>query len=612
MNEIVDFNQITRLRTKSNNKCTIYWTNIEDRLLNVYINNEEYKGLTPEKIAEKFGTNYALMQELRYLMQSKKDENIEGIFQNTQSVKKEIIDIFVDLMKEDNIVKDNLSIEEIKALLERNIDAVYIVDDAYREGTGGWYNLDSRNIYVKAKNPKELKEFLKYGNFEKILIEDLEKICHECIHALSPQGLESTDNISGKKGIAVNEGLVQFLTRKIISKRDPIYAMFPSCIYSEQVMDTEALISVYGKNIIDAYFQGNAKNIFNDPTTMGFVMTSDLKLALEDERERNNDFNTVKEMNKNFKKNLVIEHGIDLYSLCKYGILWPYEFQDIGIKKDSLIKFMRDDSDEFKELLGNVIYYWHLSEQDNKIIWDAIQKEMESQGDVSIENLLKYGLIHSEGNHDTTFDISRILLNIYDNNWDSLLQEMPDIFNSLSTTLGEDKSKKIMEKIILRTYLDTHEVNDDLPDSDFKYEVLGDLISFERCEQLEQIIDNISSVKDLEYYKTTIGKCIIVNSKNGNIQVVEDEYGYWLVIDDEEDEFCIEKDKDGKYILKSYTTSVDGERIQLDVGLGRNFLDDTTQIDREIMKQTDNLKISEIQSAMTEIEPITKGNKEER
>ena len=37
MNEIVDFNQITRLRTKSNNKCTIYWTNIEDRLLNVYI-----------------------------------------------------------------------------------------------------------------------------------------------------------------------------------------------------------------------------------------------------------------------------------------------------------------------------------------------------------------------------------------------------------------------------------------------------------------------------------------------------------------------------------------------------------------------------------------------
>ena len=52
--------------------------------------------------------------------------------------------------------------------------------------------------------------------------------------------------------------------------------------------------------------------------------------------------------------------------------------------------------------------------------------------------------------------------------------------------------------------------------------------------------------------------------------------------------------------------------MQLDVGLGRNFLDDTTQIDREIITQTASLKISEIQSAMTDIEAIAKGNKEER
>ena len=67
----------------------------------------------------------------------------------------------MSLMKEDNIFRDHLSIEEIKARLERNIDAVYIVDDAYEEGVGGWYNLNSRNIYVKAENPNELKEFLK-------------------------------------------------------------------------------------------------------------------------------------------------------------------------------------------------------------------------------------------------------------------------------------------------------------------------------------------------------------------------------------------------------------------------------------------------------------------
>ena len=200
MNEIVNFEQITRLRANSNNKCTIYWTSIEDRLLNVYVNNEEYKGLTPEEIIKKFGTNYTLMQELRYLMQQKKDENMEEIYQNAQSVKNQIIDIFVSLMKEDNIFRDHLSIEEIKARLERNIDAVYIVDDAYEEGVGGWYNLNSRNIYVKAENPNELKEFLKSGNAEKILRGEFEKICHECIHALSPQGLEVPDNISGKKG----------------------------------------------------------------------------------------------------------------------------------------------------------------------------------------------------------------------------------------------------------------------------------------------------------------------------------------------------------------------------------------------------------------------------
>ena len=126
----------------------------------------------------------------------------------------------------------------------------------------------------------------------------------------------------------------------------------------------------------------------------------------------------------------------------------------------------------------------------------------------------------------------------------------------------------------------------------------------------------MSSINDLEYYRTTMGKCIIVNSNNGNIiQVMSEDDGYgWYKEDmnNEEDEFCMEKDENGKYILKSYTTSVDGERMQLDVGLGRNFLDDTTQIDREIITQTASLKISEIQSAMTDIEAIAKGNKEER
>lgn len=122
-------------------------------------------------------------------------------------------------MKEDNIFKDSLSIEEIKARLEKNINAVYIVDDAYKEGVEGWYNLKSKNIYIKSKNPNELKEFLKSGNVEKILMEELGETCHECIHALSPKGLIMQDNIFVKQGAAINEGIVQVLADRIIARK---------------------------------------------------------------------------------------------------------------------------------------------------------------------------------------------------------------------------------------------------------------------------------------------------------------------------------------------------------------------------------------------------------
>lgn len=613
MNEIVNLEQITNLRKKTKNACIIYWSNIEERRLNVYINNEEYKGLSLEEIIEKFGTNYAVMQELRYLMQKEKDENLEEVYQNTQSVKKEVIDMFMNLMKEDNIFKGHLSLEEIKLRLEKNIDAAYIVDDSYKENVAGWYNMNSNNLYIKAKSPDELKEFLRSGNIQNIFRREFDTICHECIHALNPQGLmiNSYDTL---RGVAINEGLVQFFSNKITLKKYNLNWGDPDSIYAEQVIDTERLIAIYGEKLIDAYFQGNAQTIFNDPVAMGYVMSSDLKLLLKDELEKENDFNTVNEINKKFKKNLVTEQGIDLFSLVKYGIFWPYDIQDIGIKKDALIKFMRRDSDEFKEFLGNIIYSWHLSSQDGRIIWNAIQEEMDLQGDISIENILKYGLIYSEDYRyrSSMFHVSKMILNKYDNNFDSLLQETPNIFNSLSQNMGEDESKRIIEELLYRTYMNTHEIKNELPDSDFKYDFISELTSFKKFGQLEQIIENISSIQDWEYYKTKIGKCVMVNSKTGNIQVMDGEYGYWLIEDNEEDEFCIEQDEEGKYVLKSYSSNVDGEHIQLDIGLGRNFLDDTTKIDREIMKQTANLKISDLQSVMTKIETISKGKEEEK
>lgn len=606
MNELVNVEELSNLRVRTNNECIIHWASITKRLLNVYINNEEYKEISPEEVIEKFGTNFTLMQELRYLMNNRK-ENIEPLFEKKQSIKKEIIDWFISLMEEDNIFKDHLFLEEIKSRLEKNIDAIYSVDESYREGVKGWYNAKSRNIYVKSKSPDELKEFFKTGNLENLDMSDFETICHECIHALSPQGV-MINSYDTPRGVAINEGLVQFFTNKITLNKFNLNRSNPYDTYSEQVEDTERLITIYGEKLVDAYFQGNAQNLFNDPAAMGYVMTSDLKLLLEDEPEKKNDFNTVNEMNKKFKKDLVTEQGIDLFSLIKYGISWPYELQDVGIKKDALIKFMRRDSNEFKELLGNVIFYWRLRGDDEKVIWDAIQEEMESQGDSSIENILKYGLIH----YNDIGHVSKMILN--DNNFDSFLQETPDIFKSLLQNIGEDESKKLIEELLYRIYINTHEIKNELPDSDFKYDFIRELTSFKIFGQLEQIIENISSIQDWEYYKTKIGKCVMVNSKTGNIQVMDGEcgYGYWLIKDNGEDEFCIEQDEEGKYVLKSYSSNVDGEHIQLDIGLGRNFLDDTTKIDREIMKQTANLKISDLQSAMTKIETISKGNEEEK
>lgn len=282
MNELVNVEELSNLRVRTNNKYIIRWASITKRLLNVYINNEEYKEISPEEVIEKFGTNFTLMQELRYLMMNNRKENIEPLFEKKQSIKKEIIDWFISLMEEDNIFKDHLSLEEIKSRLEKNIDAIYSVDESYREGAKGWYNTKSRNIYVKCKSPDELKEFFKTGNLENLDMSDFETICHECIHALSPQGVV-INSYDTPRGVAINEWLVQFFTNKITLNK---FRSNPYDTYSEQVRDTERLIAIYGEKLVDAYFQGNAQNLFNDPAAMGYVMTSDLKLLLKDEPEK--------------------------------------------------------------------------------------------------------------------------------------------------------------------------------------------------------------------------------------------------------------------------------------------------------------------------------------
>ena len=54
MNELVNVEELSNLRVRTNNECIIHWASITKRLLNVYINNEEYKEISPEEVIEKF------------------------------------------------------------------------------------------------------------------------------------------------------------------------------------------------------------------------------------------------------------------------------------------------------------------------------------------------------------------------------------------------------------------------------------------------------------------------------------------------------------------------------------------------------------------------------
>ena len=109
-------------------------------------------------------------------------------------------------------------------------------------------------------------------------------------------------------------------------------------------------------------------------------------------------------------------------------------------------------------------------------------------------------------------------------------------------------------------------------------------------------------MKDWEYYENNR---IVVNSNNGEIVYIQ--YG---MDDGTNEKFYTKVDEKGKYVLKGYTENEQGEQTELDVGLGRNFWNDTTQIDREIIEKTSNIKAGEIKSAMTRLNNLIKTNEE--
>ena len=56
---------------------------LNEGLIDVKIDGEEYRGLTTQEVVKRFGTNYYIIQNLRNLF---KDEEIEQIIKQEQSV----------------------------------------------------------------------------------------------------------------------------------------------------------------------------------------------------------------------------------------------------------------------------------------------------------------------------------------------------------------------------------------------------------------------------------------------------------------------------------------------------------------------------------------------
>lgn len=127
MIEKVTEKELEELKDRNNrNKETEIQLN--DGLLDIKIDGQEYKGLTPQEAAKRFGTNYYIMQNLRYLFGN---EEIEQTIKEEQSVKKEVIEIFIKTLEKNNIFEGKISIEEIRKRLEENIDAVYITNEGF-------------------------------------------------------------------------------------------------------------------------------------------------------------------------------------------------------------------------------------------------------------------------------------------------------------------------------------------------------------------------------------------------------------------------------------------------------------------------------------------------
>lgn len=134
--------------------------------------------------------------------------------------------------------------------------------------------------------------------------------------------------------------------------------------------------------------------------------------------------------------------------------------------------------------------------------------------------------------------------------------------------------------------------------------------------------DIISKIENFEYYNTETGTflvnpgtgAILGVEKNGEMVNIEDvklqeensqeknPNAIKYTFEDKQSQiFLAEKDKEGKYVLKGYMQDEKGNNIEIDVGLARNFLDDTTEIERQLISQTSEVRSGNVKEVAEQI-----------
>jgi len=237
---------------------------LNDGLLDIKIDGQEYKGLTTQEVAKRFGTNYFVMQNLRYLFGN---EEIEQTIKEEQSVKDEVIEIFIKTLEENNVFEGKISIEEVRKRLEENLDSAYIINEGYEENLTGFWAYESRNLYILSQSnitPEQLKQAILNKDIEQLNdIDRLGVLCHEVLHALSTDpnnkcGLKKYDDKSGEIGRAINEGMTEVLAEQMVPSKYKTY--------NKEVETTKYLLALLGEDMIEAYLKSDFDAVLNMAT----------------------------------------------------------------------------------------------------------------------------------------------------------------------------------------------------------------------------------------------------------------------------------------------------------------------------------------------------------